>query len=51
VNLEPLVGAAVGAVAFQDPFGVPNLVGAAAIVAGLVLSIERRGGQLEPETA
>jgi O-acetylserine/cysteine efflux transporter len=50
VNLEPLVGAAVGAVAFQDPFGAANVVGAAAIVAGLLLSIERRG-HMEPEAA
>ena len=40
VNLEPLVGAAVGAFAFHDPFGAIQLAGAAAILAGIVLSVE-----------
>lgn len=39
VNLEPLVGAAAGAIAFGDPFGGAQLLGAAAIVAGLLLSV------------
>jgi len=41
VNLEPLVGAALGALAFRDPFGGPQAVGAAAILAGILLSLER----------
>ncbi|HEY7605612.1 MAG TPA: DMT family transporter, partial [Actinomycetes bacterium] len=35
VNLEPLVGAAAGAVVFGDPVGAPPAVGAAAILAGI----------------
>lgn len=38
VNLEPLVGAAAGALAFADPFGPAQLSGAGAIVAGIALS-------------
>jgi drug/metabolite transporter (DMT)-like permease len=38
VNLEPLVGVALGAVAFGDPFGTASLVGAAAILFGIGLS-------------
>jgi O-acetylserine/cysteine efflux transporter len=38
VNLEPLVGAVVGAAAFHDPFGLGPQLGAAAIVAGIALS-------------
>jgi drug/metabolite transporter (DMT)-like permease len=37
LNLEPLVGAAIGIVAFGDPFGLPQLLGAAAILAGIAL--------------
>ena len=37
VNLEPLVGAATGAVVFQDAVGTPQLLGAAAIVIGIGL--------------
>jgi drug/metabolite transporter (DMT)-like permease len=37
LNLEPLVGAAVGIVAFGDPFGPLQLLGAAAILAGIAL--------------
>jgi drug/metabolite transporter (DMT)-like permease len=39
VNLEPLVGVALGAVAFGDPFGAWSLVGAAAILFGVALSV------------
>jgi len=39
VNLEPLVGAALGALAFRDPFGGAQALGAAAILAGIVLSL------------
>jgi O-acetylserine/cysteine efflux transporter len=38
VNLEPLVGAATGAVAFHDAFGAVQGLGAAAVVAGIALS-------------
>jgi EamA-like transporter family len=38
LNLEPLVGAAAGALAFGDPFGAPQLGGALAILLGIVLS-------------
>src|SRR4051812_18270415 len=38
VNLEPLVGAAMGALVFQDPFGSPQMLGAAAILGGILLS-------------
>jgi drug/metabolite transporter (DMT)-like permease len=43
LNLEPLVGAAAGALAFGDPFGVPQLTGATAILLGIGLSTRRRG--------
>ena len=45
VNLEPLVGAMVGAFAFGDPFGTPQLLGATAIVGGILLSVEWRRPQ------
>jgi drug/metabolite transporter (DMT)-like permease len=38
LNLEPLVGAASGAVAFGDPFGFSQCVGAAAVLGGIALS-------------
>jgi drug/metabolite transporter (DMT)-like permease len=38
LNLEPLVGAAAGIVAFGDPAGPRQLAGGAAIVAGVALS-------------
>jgi drug/metabolite transporter (DMT)-like permease len=38
VNLEPLVGAAMGALAFQDPFGPSQMLGAGAILGGILLS-------------
>ncbi len=38
VNLEPLVGTALGALVFHDPFGPTGLAGAAAILAGIALS-------------
>jgi hypothetical protein len=43
LNLEPLVGAAAGALAFGDPFGVPQLTGALAILGGIALSTRVRG--------
>jgi O-acetylserine/cysteine efflux transporter len=57
VNIEPLVGAIVGAVAFRDPVGFAQVAGGAAIVAGIGLSslplsglrlgIRRRAGHRE----
>jgi len=38
LNLEPLVGTAAGALAFGDPFGSPQLAGAAVILLGIALS-------------
>jgi len=38
VNLEPLVGALLGAVAFDDPVGALSAAGGLAIVAGIALS-------------
>jgi O-acetylserine/cysteine efflux transporter len=38
LNLEPLVGAALGAVAFRDPVGPLQAVGGAAVVMGIGLS-------------
>ena len=38
LNLEPLVGTAIGVAAFGDPFGLAQLAGAAAIVAGIAVS-------------
>jgi drug/metabolite transporter (DMT)-like permease len=46
VNLEPLVGAMIGAFAFGDPFGTPQLVGAAAILGGILMSVEWGAGGL-----
>jgi drug/metabolite transporter (DMT)-like permease len=46
VNLEPLVGAALGAVAFHEGFGGPQALGALAILAGILLSLERPGRDL-----
>jgi drug/metabolite transporter (DMT)-like permease len=37
VNLEPLIGAATGAIVFQDALGAPQMLGAAAILAGIGL--------------
>ena len=47
LNLEPLVGAVAGAVAFGDPVGLAQAAGGAAILIGIVLSSLqlRRGGQ------
>jgi drug/metabolite transporter (DMT)-like permease len=38
VNIEPLVGAMLGWVAFSDPAGVAQLLGASVVVVGIVLS-------------
>jgi O-acetylserine/cysteine efflux transporter len=38
LNLEPVVGAAVGFAVFDDPAGAPQLMGAVAVIAGIALS-------------
>ncbi len=38
VNLEPVVGAAIGWVLFSDPFGPAALIGALAVIAGIVMA-------------
>ena len=45
VNLEPLVGALTGAVVFQDAFGVAQVVGGVAILAGIALGALPRVGR------
>jgi drug/metabolite transporter (DMT)-like permease len=40
VNLEPLVGAALGAMVFGDPFGRGHAAGTIAILAGIALSVD-----------
>lgn len=42
VNLEPLVGAVVGWVAFADPVGMWQLTGAFAVISGIVISLAPR---------
>ena len=56
LNLEPLVGAIAGAVAFGDPVGLAQIAGGAAIVAGIGLSslpllVRRRRPQAAPTAA
>jgi drug/metabolite transporter (DMT)-like permease len=41
VNLEPLVGALTGAVAFHDAIGPAQLAGGAAILVGIALGLPR----------
>lgn len=48
LNLEPLVGAATGALAFGDPFGPVQLLGGLLILAGIALSTARRRRKPEP---
>jgi O-acetylserine/cysteine efflux transporter len=43
LNLEPLVGAAAGALAFGDPFGHGQMAGALAILLGIALSTRPQG--------
>jgi O-acetylserine/cysteine efflux transporter len=38
LNLEPVVGAGAGALAFGDPFGHAQMVGGAAVIGGIALS-------------
>jgi drug/metabolite transporter (DMT)-like permease len=42
VNLEPLVGALIGAFAFHEPFGPAQLLGTIAIVGGIMMSVDFR---------
>jgi O-acetylserine/cysteine efflux transporter len=54
LNLEPLVGAITGVVLFADPVGLAQLVGGAAILAGIGLSslqAVRAGRQPRPSAA
>jgi O-acetylserine/cysteine efflux transporter len=39
VNIEPLVGAAIGWLAFGNPAGVGQLAGAVAVIAGIALTL------------
>jgi drug/metabolite transporter (DMT)-like permease len=48
VNLEPLVGVALGALAFGDPFGTVSLAGGAAILVGIALSVLAPTGGTRP---
>ena len=43
VNLEPVVGVAAGVLAFGNPFGVPQALGAILVIAGLGLSAGASG--------
>ncbi|MEA2280198.1 MAG: hypothetical protein QOK21_805 [Solirubrobacteraceae bacterium] len=52
VNLEPLIGAVTGAVAFHDAFGPVQGLGAGAVVAGIALStLPRPSGALQPASS
>lgn len=42
LNLEPLVGAAAGVVAFGDPFGAAQIIGGSAILAGIAVTTAPR---------
>lgn len=43
VNLEPLVGAVVGWVAFANPVGFSQIVGALAVISGILISLKPPG--------
>ena len=51
VNLEPLVGAATGAVVFHDAVGPAQLLGGAAILAGIALGLPRNRASAAHEPA
>lgn len=51
VNLEPLVGAAVGWMAFGDPFGPWQLIGVAAVIGGILLSALPRSALVDSVVA
>ncbi len=46
VNLEPLVGAAVGWVAFSDPLGPWQVIGSLAVISGILISLVPPGFEL-----
>jgi drug/metabolite transporter (DMT)-like permease len=48
LNLEPLVGAAAGALAFGDPFGPVQLAGGLVILAGIALSTAPKRKRPQP---
>src|SRR3954447_15259626 len=48
VNLEPLVGAALGGLVFGDPFGGGTAVGGVIVVAGMALAAGLRGPRALP---
>jgi drug/metabolite transporter (DMT)-like permease len=48
VNLEPLVGALLGWVAFSDPVGPVEIFGALALVAGILVSLLPREVNVSP---
>jgi multidrug transporter EmrE-like cation transporter len=50
-NLEPVVGAAVGWTAFGDATSPLQLIGAAAVIAGIILSTLPTGGRRRPGLA
>lgn len=51
VNLEPLVGAATGAVVFHDVVGLTQLLGGMAILAGIALGLPRKRPAVAEEPA
>jgi O-acetylserine/cysteine efflux transporter len=51
VNLEPLVGSATGALAFHDAVGPLQLLGGAAILAGIALGLPRDRAAVAEEAA
>jgi O-acetylserine/cysteine efflux transporter len=50
VNLEPLVGATLGALLFHDPFGAVQVTGVLALAVGLALSVVPSRGAPQPAT-
>jgi drug/metabolite transporter (DMT)-like permease len=51
VNLEPLVGAATGAIVFHDVVGPAQLLGGAAILAGIAIGLPRNRPAVAEEAA
>jgi O-acetylserine/cysteine efflux transporter len=51
INLEPLVGAATGAIVFHDAVGATQLLGGAAIVLGIALGLPRDRPAVAEEAA
>jgi drug/metabolite transporter (DMT)-like permease len=48
VNLEPLVGVSAGVLAFGNPFGPAQAAGAAAIIIGIILTVQRAPAAPKP---